>query len=1024
MTFDQIIDFTRTSSASYVGSNGLITMTPASKNLWTFTQELDNGVWTKTLTTIIPNQNPAEATLGSELVTNGDFASGTGWTASAGWVIGSGVATATATSSSLFGGGFTPVIGRVYAVTFTCTITSGTLSVALALGTAASFTTSGTRTVYLQAGSSITRGIEFYGGTVSGTVDNISVREVIGGWNIAPDGTPTADKLVATATTGYHAVNRSPTFTTGLRYSYSFYAKAAEYTKLIFADLNNGSFSCTFDLVAGTASLISGANFSNIVPTITPEGNGWYRCALTFTATSTAARTPGIVGYPDTGATLNLYGAQYTGDGVSGIFLWGLQLELVPDTNIVTTGEILTNTDFSSDTVWTKGSGWTISGGTANHGSGTANSDLVQSIGLVVIGQEYIVQLTITSASTAVSCRVIMGNVGVDLPEVPGTYSVRIVPTTTGDGSLRIRAVTGTSLYSVDNVSARRITGSTGMPTPYSRNHGGLFPARLDYDPITLEDGSPVEVERTNLITYSEQLENTAWTKTNATVTSNSTAAPNSTVTADTIIASAGAGYHYTFQLVTIAGGATYVASMYVKAGSTRYIGFGDAGDSVWHAAYLDTTNGSILNQTNCTATATSVGNGWFRVTNTFTRTNAGTAQIYVGGSDSLNNAGPFFTALGNETCFAWGIQLEAGSFVTSYIPTVATTVTRSGFTTAPRKPLGFLVEEQRTNLLLRSEQFDNASWTKTRSSIVVNATRSPDGNIDAAKLVEDTSTGTHIITQSFTAVSTSQAYAFSVYAKAAERSVLFLTHANNTAVSFNLEAGTCGVGGIIQHVGNGWYRCSITTTAPDTLSRAYVLSLVASGTTYTGDGTSGLFIWGAQLEAGAFITNYIPTAASQVTRIRDGGLITANNFSSWYNQPEGTFVVSFVPRSTIVSGTRVFVTSTADGSSQRVIDFYSNGTSWLSFNGTANLSLGSSVVSSAPQVAALSYRASDYAGSLNGGTIGTLSTATVNSPTQLALGYLAAGSPQGFLNGYIRRVRYYPTRLTNAQLQAISTGE
>jgi hypothetical protein len=998
-------------------------MTPASKNLWTFTQELDNGVWTKTLTTIIPNQNPAEATLGSELVTNGDFASGTGWTASAGWVIGSGVATATATSSSLFGGGFTPVIGRVYAVTFTCTITSGTLSVALALGTAASFTTSGTRTIYLQAGSSITRGIEFYGGTVSGTVDNISVREVIGGWNIAPDGSPTADKLVATATTGYHAVSRSPTFTTGLRYSYSFYAKAAEYTKLIFADLNNGSFSCTFDLVAGTASLISGANFSNIVPTITPEGNGWYRCALTFTATSTAARTPGIVGYPDTGATLNLYGAQYTGDGVSGIFLWGLQLELVPDTNIVTTGEILTNTDFSSDTVWTKGSGWTISGGTANHGSGTANSDLVQSIGLVVIGQEYIVQLTITSASTAVSCRVIMGNVGVDLPEVPGTYSVRIVPTTTGDGSLRIRAVTGTSLYSVDNVSARRITGSTGMPTPYSRNHGGLFPARLDYDPITLEDGSPVEVERTNLFRYSADFTNAVWIKDASTVIGNTAGAPDGTATADSLVEDTTTGTHSVAQNRTLSA-TTYTFSAYVKAAGRSWVRMfvfqsGGAANSTWFNLATGTV-GTVSVGTS-SYSITNAGNGWYRCTITFTALGA-PSSAYI--HPALSDGGGSYLGNASTSLLVWGAQLEEGTFPTSYIPTGDTTVTRSGFTTAPRKPLGFLVEEQRTNLLLRSEQFDNASWTKTRSSIVVNATRSPDGNTNAAKLVEDTSTGTHIITQSFTAVSTSQAYAFSVYAKAAERSVLFLTHANNTAVSFNLEAGTCGVGGIIQHVGNGWYRCSVTTTAPDTVSRAYVLSLAAPGTTYTGNGTSGLFIWGAQLEAGAFITNYIPTAASQVTRIRDGGLITANNFSSWYNQPEGTFVVSFVPRSTIVSGTRVFVTSTADGSSQRVIDFYSNGTSWLSFNGTANLSLGSSVVSSAPQVAALSYRASDYAGSLNGGTIGTLTTATVNSPTQLALGYLAAGSPQGFLNGYIRRVRYYPTRLTNAQLQAISTGE
>lgn len=170
-----------------------------------------------------------------------------------------------------------------------------------------------------------------------------------------------------------------------------------------------------------------------------------------------------------------------------------------------------------------------------------------------------------------------------------------------------------------------------------------------------------------NLLTYSQEFDNASWTKTNVTVTAGAALAPDGTMTAETVTASAGTAYHYVYKAASVSAGATYSFSIYVKAGTTRYIGFGDGGDSVWHSAYLDTVTGKIVSQTNCTATATDAGNGWFRVTATFTRTNGGTSWIYVGGSGVTGSAGPYFAATGSETCIAWGAQLEAGSAVTSY---------------------------------------------------------------------------------------------------------------------------------------------------------------------------------------------------------------------------------------------------------------------------------------------------------------------------------------------------------------------
>ena len=122
----------------------------------------------------------ALGSVGAELVTNGGFADATGWTVPVGWAVGSGVAAGTATSSSLLCTQYTPVTGKTYLVTFDCTVTGGTLYVATGSGTAASFTTSGPKRCILVCGATPSRAIEWYGGAVSGSVDNISVREVTG----------------------------------------------------------------------------------------------------------------------------------------------------------------------------------------------------------------------------------------------------------------------------------------------------------------------------------------------------------------------------------------------------------------------------------------------------------------------------------------------------------------------------------------------------------------------------------------------------------------------------------------------------------------------------------------------------------------------------------------------------------------------------------------------------------------------------------------------------------------------------
>jgi len=190
------------------------------------------------------------------------------------------------------------------------------------------------------------------------------------------------------------------------------------------------------------------------------------------------------------------------------------------------------------------------------------------------------------------------------------------------------------------------------------------------------------------------------------------------------------------------------------------------------------------------------------------------------------------------------------------------------------------LLEPQRTNLALRSEDVTNAAWTTSAVGTVAVAdqTTAPDGLVTADLFREDTSTGNHYNSQSPSV--TNVAHTFSVFYKlAAGTRKIALYHAgtnvgrqfdasgNNDAGAFNVPAGGYGV----ETYGNGWFRAWITTTpAAGTASWRMWLVTSANVLNYTGDGTSGFYVWGAQVEAGAVPSSYIKTEGTTVTRNAD----------------------------------------------------------------------------------------------------------------------------------------------------------
>lgn len=340
--------------------------------------------------------------------------------------------------------------------------------------------------------------------------------------------------------------------------------------------------------------------------------------------------------------------------------------------------------------------------------------------------------------------------------------------------------------------------------------------------------------------------------------------------------------------------------------------------------------------------------------------------------------------------------------------------VLRHNYAPVTGEYMGWQIEEARTNLALYSEQFDNAAWTKTRLTISADAIVAPDGLTSADKIVEDTSTNTHIMIQNITTVSAT-AYEHSIYAKAGERSKFRLRMSGGTRITVDLAAGTAS-GGTITDVGNGWYRISGNETETDTSGYIQIEMQDDSGNvSYTGDGTSGFYIWGAQLEAGSFITSYIKTTSAAATRAADILSVATSVYP--FNSREGTLYIE-VGEST--SGSWLL---SLYNDADNVIDVV-NSSGSIAFR---NESSGSRDVNfvlgtqSDNNKIAVAFKDNDFAGVLNGGTVATDSSGTLATGiTALYIGSL--GGITGVTTANFRHVMYFPRRLEDAEIQTLTS--
>lgn len=561
-----------------------------------------------------------------------------------------------------------------------------------------------------------------------------------------------------------------------------------------------------------------------------------------------------------------------------------------------------------------------------------------------------------------------------------------------------------------DNKSLVDATTGQSLVT-FSRASGGTY----------VDSQGVIRNAVTNLLLRSEEFDNASWTKNDGlTVTANQIAAPNGTQTADQLVGN-GSATGYLEQVVPIVNGLSYTFSVYLKKRNTSTVNtllygsqFNSGGANPVATWNLDTGNASFTN--GASGSMIAVGSGWYRcvMTATATTTNANSLSQWV---RLVGNSGD---------CYLWGAQLEQSSTVGEYIPTTSTINSAPRFDHNPStgESLGLLVEEQRSNLALNTVWAGGVpptNWTAQFAGAPTVVTSNL-GNADGG------------VALSFTC-NASRDYLIQTVALAANTTYIFSVYVEDTSQYANASAN-------VISLNNGPAGSTITGASGNPIDKQRVFCSIAVGETAgnvqlrvglgVGSNATGTIVLSRpQLEAGAFPTSYIKTQAATATRAADVASITGTNFSSWYRQDEGTVFANF--KGFVVRPSLTYDRYLSINSNDANLNSMDFSTQTASGGGAQNQILGtirtnnvteaSLIVSGGgPQFggrAALAYATNDAAYTINGATVVTDNTVTLFTATQLKIMGQAVYQPQP--SGHIRRLTYWPQRLSNAVLQSIT---
>lgn len=336
----------------------------------------------------------------------------------------------------------------------------------------------------------------------------------------------------------------------------------------------------------------------------------------------------------------------------------------------------------------------------------------------------------------------------------------------------------------------------------------------------------------------------------------------------------------------------------------------------------------------------------------------------------------------------------------------------------------GLLIEEQRTNLCLRSEELNDGIWAKssaivTAPVVTANQVNSPSGALNADRIVFPAVIGAgafSLVTQLFSQ-SAGTSYTASIYLRGlVGGEKVWWTWTPNGTTYVRKEC-------ILT---TAWQRFNFTYTS--TAGNNFIqLGVDLRDASQSAQLAQTIFAWGAQLEAGSFPTSYIPTTTTALTRSADVCSITGANFTSFYNQSEGTFFGDATPQA--ANQLVVVVGANTSASTASHFIYKSNnlinaaGKRWtaqtVSTGAQTAIATGTDVAISASKLS-YAYKLNDFAFAYAGSIAGTDSSGTIPTPTAMRIGCRDDGLQ---INGHIARIQYFKKRLPNAKLQSLTTA-